>query len=194
MFFMLCVQHSLPRSLQRTIVGRASGLTLPVHYSIYQCCAALATRVSVDRDTFEHSASCSFCECSFRLLASRKPYVTTNLPGQIVQQMYLLATVLGMLLMGSLLTQSASVLALMGAGPKTALFPEASAYLTVSNIKLSQSRKTKLCGGVLPWRYCCRRCLPGWSRSLILASVGEFQRAGQGNACVFVYSLGCARP
>lgn len=51
--------------------------------------------------------------------------------GQIVQQMYVLACVLGAGLQVALLTQAPSILALMGAGPSTALFTEASAYLKV---------------------------------------------------------------
>lgn len=37
--------------------------------------------------------------------------------------------------MAGLLTQSSRILALMGAGSQTALFPQASAYLTVSTFK-----------------------------------------------------------
>ncbi|CAM9651725.1 unnamed protein product, partial [Ectocarpus fasciculatus] len=51
--------------------------------------------------------------------------------GQIVQQMYVIACVLGVGLQVTLLTQTPSILALMGAGPKTALFREASGYLKV---------------------------------------------------------------
>lgn len=46
-----------------------------------------------------------------------------------MQQMYLLACLLGFGLMAGLLTQASGVLALMGAGEKTVLFPQASAYL-----------------------------------------------------------------
>ncbi|CAM9232266.1 unnamed protein product [Sphacelaria rigidula] len=44
--------------------------------------------------------------------------------------MYVLAFMLGCLLMTGLYTQSSRVLAIMGAGPQTTLFPQASAYLT----------------------------------------------------------------
>ena len=52
-------------------------------------------------------------------------------PGQIVQQMYVIACVLGAGLQMVLLTQAPAILALMGAGPSTALFKEASGYLKV---------------------------------------------------------------
>lgn len=55
-----------------------------------------------------------------------------------MQQMYVIACVLGVGLQVTLLTQTPSILALMGAGPKTALFKEASGYLKV-------------------WCCCCRR-------------------------------------
>lgn len=48
-----------------------------------------------------------------------------------MQQMYLLACLLGAALQAALLTQGASILALMGAGPNTLLFSDASAYLKV---------------------------------------------------------------
>lgn len=51
--------------------------------------------------------------------------------GQIVQQMYVIACVLGTGLLVALLTQAPAILALMGAGPSTALFKEACGYLKV---------------------------------------------------------------
>lgn len=49
-----------------------------------------------------------------------------------MQQMYVLACVLGAGLQLTLLTQAPAILALMGAGPKTAFFADASAYLKAS--------------------------------------------------------------
>lgn len=48
-----------------------------------------------------------------------------------MQQMYVIACVLGAGLQVVLLTQAPAILALMGAGPSTALFKEASGYLKV---------------------------------------------------------------
>lgn len=59
------------------------------------------------------------------------PSSSLSLSGQIVQQMYVIACVLGAGLQVALLTQAPAILALMGAGPSTALFKEASGYLKV---------------------------------------------------------------
>ena len=60
-------------------------------------------------------------------------------PGQIVQQMYVIACVLGAGLQTVLLTQAPAILALMGAGPSTALFKDASGYLKVRGFPLMAS-------------------------------------------------------
>lgn len=51
-----------------------------------------------------------------------------------MQQMYVIAVVLGAGLQAVLLTQAPAILALMGAGPSTALFKEASGYLKVYRV------------------------------------------------------------
>lgn len=65
-----------------------------------------------------------------------------------MQQMYLIACVLGAGLQATLLTQAPSILALMGAGPSTPLFPNASAYL-----KVTLARVCRVCDFSPPTAY-----------------------------------------
>lgn len=64
-----------------------------------------------------------------------------------MQQMYLIACVLGAGLLVVLQTQAPAILALMGAGPGTALFKEASAYLKVDMPFLPCYKPMLACAG-----------------------------------------------
>lgn len=64
-----------------------------------------------------------------------------------MQQMYILACLLGVVLQVTLLTQASPILTIMGAGPSTALFTEASAYLKVRGGYIRNSVHPNLVNG-----------------------------------------------